>query len=1306
MVLVLAFISLLSALLIAFFSSTSNSRREAAQFEAGVSVAQLAETAQNVVMGQIADGTKTREIEGYKETPITAGEARYTYASQPGLIRTYDNGGNAKRVFKLYSSGQMNIELAKGTDWIVKDKLTEEVPANWVQMPAGYTDLNEPVLVPDPQGLVVPPNTTQRFTANYPIIDPSALSPTGNTTPGSPSQDGVDGFDLLNVPGYGGPVNSGRPLVTATYNPLNIPANGKTGNPAPMPVQWLYVLQNGTITSPATIDGMTCSWKNLKDGSANKPSKTNPIVGRIAFWTDDDTCKLNPNVNSEGTAWDVPLRGSDGSAPYGERSLRDNQPILGEYQRYPGHPAMTSLSPVFGFLPQYRIPSSDTAQDYNILSLKYYAMVPRVAVGGSMGGMASTASSSGVTKIVQDMDRLYASPEEVVFNPFPRTSGRDGFLNRGALEKVKFFLTTSARSPETTLFGTPRVGLWSIQREDDPNNGAIGSPKRARSATDELIAFCNTLGKAKDGHVNRYYFERNSIYLRDPVNNRIAHPTVPCGQLPPTYVMPSSQSTTADWNLTTKDGRKRNQDLYKYLKRMATTPVPGFGGVLGGQATALYPKAADLGAGQVPPTPSAIDQILTEMLDMTRLTNCYSLQTDNGQKRFEFAPARQMPDAVSGETQIVPVVPDVNTINADGYFTKGFGRFSTVTEAMFIFYRSVPTPAGPGGNPAAHDNMRIVLALEPYTPNAGSWSWSPLTRYVVKGLNTMKISVPGQAGKLGPLFPAEATNFVTSRCGYASGGAHTTAHTGTFANFRRWMGSARDTTKTIPTNVEVQNEIGGVKLNEENYYPFVSLEVPLDASTAGKTFTMDPFSIVIEIHTGYADHTGPDTLVQTINMDIPGCTLNFPTASSTPDFYQRMSPEPGNNGSFNPVLAGDIVRSVEVNPTGPTKGDLRMVASAKVVPSTYYGPAPNYTTTSTLQTHSFRNGDGGAITGGSATSTLVAGLASDNFIAARGMAGAMMNGGQLGDWDTGYYGFLDGAYINKPDDHYGIVGNDTYDALTTTPNRQVSSAVMFGSLPVGEPWRTLCFTAEPAAGSSHPNFTKSWTANSTPRARDHLFLDFFTMPVVEPFAISEPMSSMGKVNLNYQIAPFSYITRSTALQGVLKTTRMFAASAHGNGTHLQIDPVETLKEFQQRFDDKNKGMFRSASEICDMHLVPKGTTLANIKNWWASFKATGDNGRETPYGQIYARTTARSNTFTVHMRVQTLRKRPVADGSDDWENWREGIDSVTGEYRGSTTIERYVDVGSGTFPDFATDTTALLDKYYKFRVVQSKRFNP
>jgi hypothetical protein len=125
-----------------------------------------------------------------------------------------------------------------------------------------------------------------------------------------------------------------------------------------------------------------------------------------------------------------------------------------------------------------------------------------------------------------------------------------------------------------------------------------------------------------------------------------------------------------------------------------------------------------------------------------------------------------------------------------------------------------------------------------------------------------------------------------------------------------------------------------------------------------------------------------------------------------------------------------------------------------------------------------------------------------------------------------------------------------------------------------------------------------------------------------------------------------------------------------------------------------------------MFLVPNGATLASVRsNWWQSYQGTGDNGREQPYNSIYPRVTVKSNTFTVHMRVQTLRKQSSASNTD-WSLWREGIDNVTGEYRGSTTVERYVDLGDQRLPDFATNTDATLDNFYRFRVVQSRRFNP
>ncbi|MEI9896337.1 MAG: hypothetical protein WDN28_21350 [Chthoniobacter sp.] len=58
--------------------------------------------------------------------------------------------------------------------------------------------------------------------------------------------------------------------------------------------------------------------------------------------------------------------------------------------------------------------------------------------------------------------------------------------------------------------------------------------------------------------------------------------------------------------------------------------------------------------------------------------------------------------------------------------------------------------------------------------------------------------------------------------------------------------------------------------------------------------------------------------------------------------------------------------------------------------------------------------------------------------------------------------------------------------------------------------------------------------------RDLLLLDLFWMPVAQPYAISEPFSTAGKVNMNYDILPFRYIKRRTALNAVLADARVTA----------------------------------------------------------------------------------------------------------------------------------------------------------------------
>ena len=390
------------------------------------------------------------------------------------------------------------------------------------------------------------------------------------------------------------------------------------------------------------------------------------------------------------------------------------------------------------------------------------------------------------------------------------------------------------------------------------------------------------------------------------------------------------------------------------------------------------------------------------------------------------------------------------------------------------------------------------------------------------------------------------------------------------------------------------------------------------------------------------------------------------------------------------------------------------------------------------------------------------------------------------DWTGGDGGFPDGAIIAKPSEQFFPVtlDNNSYTFMVQfftyynffseearfSPNSQMVSAVQFGSLPTGsfrgQPWQTLLFSPNPAAGSSHPGF------DSPP---DHLLLDLFSMPVVEPYPISEPLSTAGRINLNYQIAPFNYVVRKTGHYALLKSLQMpiltriqsanykylpemnqlgwgaggsswdtsnllvggrpaagsvpepsvsFPALGAGTRTRYSINIDETLKGFDQRFASGDA--FRSASEICEMFLVPRTddtdpagttpisgipTTLVGLKNgWWTSSNfdhsptITGDNLRESPYNQLYPRVTTKSNTFTVYYRVQTLKQT----GAAGWDKWDEAKDVVLSESRGSETIERYVDPNDTSIPDFAdpANYSKNLAPYYRWRTLASKQFVP
>jgi hypothetical protein len=113
--------------------------------------------------------------------------------------------------------------------------------------------------------------------------------------------------------------------------------------------------------------------------------------------------------------------------------------------------------------------------------------------------------------------------------------------------------------------------------------------------------------------------------------------------------------------------------------------------------------------------------------------------------------------------------------------------------------------------------------------------------------------------------------------------------------------------------------------------------------------------------------------------------------------------------------------------------------------------------------------------------------------------------------------------------------------------------------------------------------------------------------------------------------------------------------------------------------------------------------------FWQAHSTTGDNTRERPYSNLYAKLTTRSNTFRVHVRSQMIRKAVRGVEANVFDPKK---DQVLSEFRGSFLLERYIDTRdtNNPLPDYAAaaDPFALppLESFYRFRVLESKRFAP
>ncbi len=1557
MVIVLGFLVILSALAVAFFSSVSTELKGARTFASGVSTRQLADTAANVVMGQIRDAT-TRE--------------NGAWASQPGMIRVYrDSSGGvsakAESFVKLYSSDQMTVTGSTELATFIRNPDYEK---EWNRHPAFWTDLNSPVVVQNPA------NPAEKV-PHFPIIDPRARGL-------------VQGFNFQ----------------TASVN--NAQATGTDSAPTPsdddrlpMPVRWIYVLQDGTLSAPSSGTGAKAEWTS---GDPKKPTKDNPIVGRIAFWSDDDSSKVNINTASgfvnmvdqlpadyrsdytlyAGSYWDTPRffttfdfgnpNRSTGMPKPGGGGLALTQLLQGEFQRYPGHPATTSLGGIFGgFMSSediWRIsPRVSTANYTGVAGSTVVDDYSYGTEGGIKRAVVGNPASGGGTdnqQLLPKTQRLYASVDELLYASEPGGTdpsapsylrkSNDEFINAATpkltperLDRLRFFLTATSRAPELNLFGRPRVTIWPVRNETYVESQAAitATTGTGLTAYDKATLFCSTIGPSSTVATSTYADNASALSGSKPV-------------APFRYIFTrrnpdlSRSKGTAITDLADVEFARNKWLLQTYLTNLTTQSIPGFG--------ASMKAHLDSAGGQ------NRDQVLVEIFDYIRCANLKDTTT------LQYSPS------VQANKQYAPlgiIAPTKTELRGSGQPTQsGFGRFPTLSEVTLVFYYAGPTwitnpdAAAVGVRPYVVDTYKnsdgALLAGRPKYQQVRAFvlfstfnamqGYGPLTKpgatnykisLEVTGLEQFTITAGGVPYPLN--FPARETTTIYTASGDTWGGRNF----GGYEGFEHTLEGLNTTTQKNKFMAEPTVALGAPyttsPATNQEYYPF---QTPLYAGTPyGTTFKT---GIVIPTYSGttpistfnfnggpvrvrvFYDQLGnanrADTVVplQTFNLVFPPgnnwpipvgiqpdgstyqenpvgatpynrdayCNFNsapgaYPTAANpggmiaNPNLYtcywtddggfypnaiRTIPPATGPNppkeatqakayaydlydntarkyvsplkcgvepawsfatrlswcmqNSYSPlrdsgqralnwytnrwrqiVQPGDTIRSLiyceKMGARSTTKsGDLRiaMVSSsinefkphpdwdspnsracllrtgsggAYFPPGSYSGAGPQ-NPTSTMSAF----GNHVKLTGSSRFDT---GRAFGNLPLSedgtKGVNGVIRDDGQPGDFDTGIGNFSDGPFANKQDEgnvvfsyydtnerkwiypipYFGTWQYEAPGNTFTSPFRQMPSPGMLGSLPRraadGKGWETLCFTPYPA-GPGHPG--------NDGVVKDHLLLDLFTMPVVEPYPISEPFSTAGKINMNCRIAPFDYIKRETALLAALAPVRVTAVTKSKYNTYKKDatnydkpggepdsenfrkvidcnDPTkgpmysqsETMKAFEAFFDkgntDADAGLFKSASQICEMALYPIGES--GIDTFWnTKGELTGDNMREKPYTDLYPRLTTKSNTYTVHYRVQTLRQVPrdVTTNTNAYAVWEEGKDNILGEARGATTIERYIDpsdrrfistnsetIAAGDFInpdatvyDSSKPETRSLELAYRFRTVGNKKFAP
>ncbi|RBP42643.1 uncharacterized protein (TIGR02600 family) [Roseimicrobium gellanilyticum] len=1373
----LLILGMVTIVVVLFFSMSTVQMRSSASQAAVHDVTTLQDMAMNNAIGQMRMGTT---------------ESKALWISQPGAIRTYiANSGLGSRVYKLYSARDMVVENSMLISASAQN-LETDVPNDWDARPGTYTDLNEPAL--DEAGDFV-----------FPIVDPRVMDMVSPTYPDSKVPEGFQYSQHLAV-------------SNASINGVRLPGNTASMQRLPMPVRWIYVLQDGSI---GVMDDST-SPKFTPFSGQSLASKENPIVGRYAFWTDDESAKININTASEAIFWDTPR-----CATNREIEFAVKPPVRNEVQRFGGHPATTCLSTVF--FPGEKLVPGSTTMNQKLEQL--YAITPRVnADGGIMAGNSVPVNF--------DTDRLYASVDELLIDDpsdisgFPLAGGKRTvqalFAQEPArVKRLRFFLTSESRAPELTAAGTPRVSIWPVSYRPEPQNNK-------RTSFDNVSAFASTLGK------HPYHFRRSgaasnmddfSNYYNTEANDPFGVGMIHNNHLAQ-YIIEGARSVKQGYakSMTEKyDSRHASWSTSAYNMGSSLVAMLEYIRQTNGNDSTHSTKNVSPRVPVDAYTQTSANWIGTDTLGQVAAVNMtyYSapLNTDNRSlKRNQ------------------------NDEGNDRVWNTGIGREFTVSEFGLVFILAAENPASgaaPKLNPdlvsklklpAGVKAIQVGVVAEGFCAAQGYTMIAPSSSFNVTQLGSLRIDTAGfgargVGGAVNALGPPPVQDTVSGEP-YMGWGSllHNVSHlqylckikpketpqSGRMSTGDWWVGWGGSGGYWMyadsDTNAHSQisslrksdfdtpaNTLSNPAMYSRGYFlvPSNATSMTISSSRTGGVMV----DRCLEIRVGnqrdgdYGDRRLMVEIPQNLVVPVPAAPAALGLTFSKR--YKDVRTSGATRfGAPEIIDVNDVVRTWVVR-----HGDYRLpyqrlregagavgVDARKrlMVPHPAWDPATisagRLLITRTIpQIHAFTKSGGkphkvggpGGVSptfgDGMTSSSLVNGVTYNSdvrpdFVIDSASATFRanvpanypysVNPTDTRDWDNGTGIAPDGAYWNKPDDGAQVFdgsippyfSQNPWDGVninqrpanqTTAPNQLIPSPVMFGSLPsapsTGLQWTTFLFRPDLTPGSGHlGSADHSTKGNLLGAPPDHTLLDWFWMPVVQPYPISEPFSTAGKVNMNYRIVPFTNITRATGLHAVLKSEELLAiptnagmtykdytqANANGKWRHY-IDAAATLTQWEETF---NQGrFFKNTGEVCEQFLVPKdqgipsgsGTVVRNaMRNFWNNHRLTGDNTLERPYANIYPRLTTRSNTFRVHFRAQTLRKAR----SSDPQTFLEGKDTIIAERQGDALVERAIDPND---PALMTDdydyinkarngtlsSAKSLDNLYSWRIRSIRRFS-